>query len=109
VLTGHGVFAAFLHSIGRDATDRCYHCDDARDTADHTLRECPAWRVQRLSLVEKIGEDLSLAAVMRKMVESEEGWRAATSFAEDVMTLKEEAERERERAAAATPPLPVAP
>ena len=109
VLTGHGVFAAFLHSIGRKATDRCYHCDDARDTADHTLRECPAWRVQRLSLVEKIGEDLSLAAVMRKMVESEEGWRAATSFAEDVMTLKEEAERERERAAAATPPLPVAP
>jgi len=51
--------------------------------------------VQRRALVLVIGEDLSLAAVIRVMTQEEEEWRAVTVFCEAVMTAKEEAERER--------------
>ncbi|XP_046973632.1 uncharacterized protein LOC124540213 [Vanessa cardui] len=50
--------------------------------------------VEPLSTV--IGLDLSLPALIRKVVESEEAWAALRVFSEAVMSAKEEAERQRE-------------
>lgn len=43
LLTGHGCFSAFLCRIGKAEDDGCNHCDDGRDTAEHTLQACAAW------------------------------------------------------------------
>lgn len=97
ILTGHDCFAAFLHGIGKETTDACHHCDGGSDTAQHTFQDCPVWGEQRTLLRSAVGTDLTLATVVGKMLESEEGWRATAQFAMVVMTAKEQAERDRER------------
>jgi len=96
VLTGHGCFGEYLHRIGREVTPRCHHCDAMEDTARHTLEECPAWCEDRRVLQGVIGQDVSLPALVRAMLEGDEQWQAAVSFCEKVLRKKEAAEKERE-------------
>jgi len=96
VLSGHGCFGDYLHQIGREETAACQHCGADRDTAQHTLKECPAWDTQRRALVQVVGGDLSLPAIVSCMVGDGGSWRAVSSFCEQVMLQKEEAERVRE-------------
>ncbi|RLU18544.1 hypothetical protein DMN91_008901 [Ooceraea biroi] len=96
VLTGHGCFGEYLYRIGKEATTHCHHCGGDRDTAQHTLEECPSWAEERRVLVTEIGEDLSLPAVIKNMVGSERAWNSMASCSQ-VMRQKEAAERERER------------
>lgn len=95
ILSGHGCFGAFLCRIGREDSRRCHHCDHPEDTAQHTLKQCPAWAKEREALVEAVGADLSLSAVIPAILASREAWRAFSRFCEQVMTRKEEAERLR--------------
>ncbi|XP_041976680.1 uncharacterized protein LOC121731345 [Aricia agestis] len=100
VLTGHGCFGRYLCEIvGREETPRCHHCDEDRDTTEHTVSICPSWNGQRAALTAAIGYDTSLPALVRSMLGSNQGWRAVEDFAEHVMAAKEEAERIREREA----------
>lgn len=95
LLTGHGCFGNYLHRIGREQDARCWHCIAPVDTAQHTLMECPAWEIQREALKIEIGQDLTLPAVIRVMLQTPAAWKAFTLFAEQVLNKKEEAERER--------------
>lgn len=97
VLTGHGCFGKYLCRIaGREPTTECHHCGCDEDTAQHTLEACPAWADERCALVAVVGGDLSLAALIKSMLEEERSWEAVMSFCELVMSRKESAERERE-------------
>ena len=97
VLSDHGCFGKYLCQIaGREPTYECHHCSCAVDTAQHSLEECPAWDSQRRDLCAVVGEDLSLPALVRAMVEDERSWDAALTFCEEVISQKEAAERERE-------------
>jgi hypothetical protein len=98
VLTGQGCFGTYLCHIGREPTMQCHHCDGDRDSAQHTLEECPAWVSEREILVARIGRDLSPPAIVAAMLADEQSWRAVVSFCEAVMLQKEIAERNRERA-----------
>ncbi|XP_023289848.1 uncharacterized protein LOC111674313 [Orussus abietinus] len=96
VLSVHGCFGEYLCRIGREATARCHHCDAERDTAQHTLEVCPACEAERRVLLQEIGGDLSLPAVVGAMARDERSWEAVASFCEQVMLQKEAAERDRE-------------
>ncbi|XP_047994441.1 uncharacterized protein LOC125232725 [Leguminivora glycinivorella] len=102
LLTGHGCFGWYLcERVGREPTTACHHCDRrAVDTAQHTREECPAWDEPRAALFTVIGGDLSLPALIRHMLSSEEEWEAVTTFSVVVMTQKEAAEKVRELSAA---------
>ncbi|KAL0809197.1 hypothetical protein ABMA28_011422 [Loxostege sticticalis] len=99
LLSGHGCFGAFLCQIGREESASCHHCPCDEDTAQHTLETCPAWARERSVLVAAVGKDLSLRAVVARMLESEEKWQAVLTFCEAVVSQKEAAEREREASA----------
>ncbi|KAL0810515.1 hypothetical protein ABMA28_009072 [Loxostege sticticalis] len=99
LLSGHGCFGAFLSRIGREESASCHHCSCDEDTAQHTLETCPAWARERSVLVAAVGQDLSLRAVVARMLESEEKWQAVLTFCEAVVSQKEAAEREREASA----------
>ncbi|XP_041984091.1 uncharacterized protein LOC121736777 [Aricia agestis] len=100
VLTGHGCFGRYLCEIARrEESARCHHCTADRDTADHTILACPSWTRQRAALTAAIGPDLSLPALVQAMLSSEHHWRDVERFAEEVISIKEEAERVREREA----------
>ncbi|CAK1598874.1 unnamed protein product [Parnassius mnemosyne] len=99
IITGHGCFGDYLCKIGREATANCFHCDGQdQDSASHTLAVCPAWERERTILVNRIGRDLSLPAVVSAMLSGDSAWRAVATFCESVMTQKEASERDRERA-----------
>ncbi|XP_012285699.1 uncharacterized protein LOC105702597 [Orussus abietinus] len=98
VLSGHGCFGKYLCRIGQEATAHCHHCDAERDTAQHTLEVCPAWEGKRYVLLQVIGGDLSLPAVVGAMARDEMSREAVASFCEQVMLKKEAAERDREMA-----------
>jgi len=101
VLTGHGCFGEYLCRIKRERTTRCHYCRKERDTAQHTLAECPEWEELRRTLVGKIGPNLSLPVVATKMIGNEECWKAVASFCEQAMSQKEAAERIRRQVQAA--------
>lgn len=95
VLTGHGCFGDYLCRVGRERTAGCHHCDSDRDTAQHTLEVCPAWRGERRALVGVVGGDLTLLSIVAAMLGNKGGWRAVVSFCEAVISQKEKAEWER--------------
>lgn len=97
VLTGHGCFGEYLCRIKRERDAKCHHCEEGRDTAQHTLEFCPAWDGERRVLTRIVGEDVSPAGVIRALLGGPEKWEAVTSFCEQVMLQKEVAERDRER------------
>ncbi|XP_018377264.1 PREDICTED: uncharacterized protein LOC108770268 [Trachymyrmex cornetzi] len=103
IMTGHGVFGAYLYRIGRMNTPICLFCRAANDTAGHTLLFCPAWAEQRVGLLDIIGVDRTFRAVVRAIVRSPEAWAVFATFCEAVMRSKEEDERAREREQAAPP------
>ncbi|KMQ82520.1 reverse transcriptase [Lasius niger] len=105
ILTGHGCFANFLRRIGKRADDSCDFCGE-RDSAIHTLRECPAWDWQRIVLKRVLGlnRDFAPIDIIDTIVGNWEHWYAFSAFTEEVMREKEEEERRRERTRAATSP-----
>ncbi|XP_041989257.1 uncharacterized protein LOC121740591 [Aricia agestis] len=98
VLPGHGCFGQYImcDMARREQNTACHHCSDDRDTAQNTLLVCPAWSRQRAALQATIGTDITLPAIVRAMLDSQQSWRAVETFAEVVMSSKEEAERRRE-------------
>lgn len=97
ILTGHGCFNHYLYKIGRLTSPACSHCKGAVDTAQHTLEECPAWSVERETLMGAIGRDLSLRSVLGAALINKDNSRVFAMFCEEVMAKKEQAERERQR------------
>jgi len=98
LLTGHGCFGNYLLRIGKAATALCPHCGLDDDSSSHTLASCLEWRRDRAALIAVIGPNLTLSSVIGAIAASREAWLAFAKFAEDVMRLKEEAERAREAA-----------
>ena len=97
ILTGHGCFGEYLRKIGAEETAACHHCSADVDSAQHTLEACGAFSDQRCRLVGRIGSDLTPAALIRALLAGEEERQAVLNFCEEVMSIKEAAERERER------------
>lgn len=64
---------------------------------DHTWRDCPAWTMEREVLMAEVGADIALTSVVPRMVRNPNIWRAVATFASEIMTAKEAAERARER------------
>lgn len=97
LLTGHGLFYAYLYRIGKVETPICPLCGVEEDTTEHMLITCPRWEIERGRLQEEIGLELHLSRIIEQILESEDKWKAFHTFAESTMTQKEEDERCRER------------
>ncbi|XP_076389547.1 uncharacterized protein LOC143264776 [Megachile rotundata] len=81
-----------------ETTAACHHCREALDTAQHALEVCPAFSALRRVLIQEVGYDLSLPALVGASLASERSWKAVASFCEQVMLQKEATERVREEA-----------
>lgn len=97
VLTGDGCFGKYLQKIGAEATARCHHCEEEADTAQHTVEECQAFSEQRGALKIAIGDDLSPMELIKALIAGGTKRDAVNTFCEEVMSMKEAAEKDRER------------
>lgn len=60
ILTGHGCFGTFLFRIGKVTSSVCEHyASGEADSAEHTLRSCTAWDLERTELFNVFGVDLT--------------------------------------------------
>ncbi|VVC99331.1 unnamed protein product [Leptidea sinapis] len=90
-------FGHFLHKVAiRERTAICHMCDAGDYTAQQTLQSCDAWGRQCRDLMQIVGTDLTLPNFVKQMLGSEEAWRGAVFFCEQVMLWKELPERLRE-------------
>ena len=96
ILTGHGCFGEYLRRTGAEKTASCHHCDAELDTAQHTLAECRAFEEQRRRLIGVIGRSLTPAVIVDAILTDDTRKEAVTTFCEEVISLKEAAERDRE-------------
>ena len=49
ILTGHNYLRYFQHKIGNEPDDTCKKCDEAPETTEHFLTQCPALIMERHS------------------------------------------------------------
>lgn len=98
-MTGHGCFGKFLYRIGRRSDDSCDFCGEYNNV-NHTLRDCPAWDLDRIRLKKALvlNRDFSLSDVISSILDLEEHWLSFFAFVEKIMREKEDEERRRERA-----------
>lgn len=95
IITKHGCFGRYLNRIGKEKEPGCHHCPEEMDTAEHTLRKCPAWRKLKEEAEEELGKDLSLGILVPRILERKEAWEAFQKLCGGIMGRKEEAERKR--------------
>lgn len=97
LMTGHGCFNKYLARIRKAPNAICSHCGDQQDEDDavHTLIRCPAWNGQREKLRRSI-RPIEAGTLVTRMLANRENWLAVKELAEEVMSMKEEAERERQ-------------
>ena len=55
-LTGHGLFRAYRHKIGKVLNPSCVYCGDTNDDADHTFFQCDRWAAPRPTLEIEVGQ-----------------------------------------------------
>lgn len=93
MITDHGSFRRYLYKMNKVDSGLCLHCRRSPDTAEHTMAVCSSWHQERQDLMREVGDDLSLGAVIPKMLASTAAWEAFGSFCKKVLTKKEEVRR----------------
>lgn len=98
LFTGHGSFGSYLFKIRKVESERCPHCNEEYNDADHTIRYCNAWTLEREEMMRIIGSNnnLELRILVLRMLRNDDCWKAVETFAKKVLTRKEAAERERD-------------
>jgi hypothetical protein len=87
LLTGHGLFRAYLHKMGKVDSAACQYGDSPIDDAHHTFFVCERWAVQRRALETEVGP-ISPETLVPLMLTSLENWRRISAFAENVLKRK---------------------
>ena len=94
-LTGHGLFYAYLHKMGKTADAGCIHGDSPHDDALHTFFVCEVWSDERRALQEDLGE-ITPDNIIRLMLEGEETWAKVCAYIETILRKKKKVIDERD-------------
>lgn len=95
-LTGHGSFGTFTYRIGKTRDSLCAVCQE-QDDPEHVFYTCERWKMERIRLVQRIGDLPEIEGIIPRMVESKEVWSAVYSYVVEVMERKEKQDRESEQ------------
>lgn len=78
-LSGHGCFRWYLHRFGHAESPACTECADCDETAEHVLFECPRFEVQRSSMQEICGRDITPDNIVERMCTGVDMWDSVSS------------------------------
>lgn len=90
LLTGHGLFNAYLHRMGLVDSPLCKYCTTQDDDSNHTFFHCSRWDTERGAAREVVREALNPENLISLMISSEKKWEAIMRFAEDVLKAKKQ-------------------
>lgn len=90
LLSGHGYFRKFLHTMGKCSTPFCfYEEEEIVDDAEHTFFGCQRWSEYRSELETAIGPTTA-TDIVDKMLERPENWTAVARYVEQVLRRKKQ-------------------
>ena len=92
-LSGHGCFRSYLYRFKRSEAQSCIYCGGDRDTAEHTVFECPRWECHRINLGLEVGEVPTPDNVVNIMLRKPATWESVNSAIIKILKRKEEDER----------------
>lgn len=87
LLTGHGYFRSYLHSMGKAAGPECLYCASLKDDALHTFFTCERWRDEQASLGDDV-DWLTPDDVISYMLAREKNWTQVTCLVESILGQK---------------------
>lgn len=87
LLSGHGLFRAYLYKMGKVDGPGCVLCGSPLDDARHTFFECERWSVERSGLQQALGV-VTPDNIVRLMLRGIEEWAKVAVFAETVIRRK---------------------
>lgn len=87
MLSGHGYFLKYLHTMGKVDTPVCIYNDDCIDDVEHTIFRCERWRMQR-NLVEERTGNVTPENIIEVMMRNEGNWTLIGSYVREVLRAK---------------------
>lgn len=98
MLTRHGCFGQYLWQMQKRASSECLDCGEGySDVPGHTLFECAAWQMQRITFRENFGTERTLRDIIGAITAGKEKWQEFARYVGEIIRLKIWAERARER------------
>ena len=88
-----GYFQAYLHKYKIVVDGRCKFCEEASDTAKHTLFCCPRWAAARKDAAEALRSPVAPENFARLMLRDEESWNVLSTLVNHIMKDKLDEER----------------
>ena len=88
LLTGHGSFRSYLSRIGKADSENCHYCQDP-DNPGHAVFECERWSSSRRETEAAVGEELTPANIIGKMLDRETNWTVIHQFVKRTLARKE--------------------
>ena len=89
MLTGHGLFCAYLHRMGKVGSPQCRYCGAQKDDALHTFFHCGRWVLERGRIDEALGQ-ISPDNIVGVMLQCERNWTMVAGFVQDVLLKKKQ-------------------
>ena len=91
-LTGHGNFAAKLHSLGLRDSPNC-SCGEGMDDPEHAIYKCTRWNEQRTRLVQTLTEEgFAWPCEPDVFTRTRKSYSALRRFAKETLKVKEDIE-----------------
>lgn len=90
-LSGHGNFNKYLWEKRRRDTAECRYCRED-DDVEHTLFECPRWRVIREEHKERTALQFDISYVQNKLISKKEEWIEMYKTIRKILETKEKEE-----------------
>ena len=89
MLTGHGLFCAYLHRMGKVGSPQCRYCGAPKDDALHTFFHCGRWVLERRCIEELLGQ-ISSDNIVGVILQCEMNWMMVAGFDQDVLLEKKQ-------------------
>ncbi|XP_046145762.1 uncharacterized protein LOC123989125 [Osmia bicornis bicornis] len=91
-LSGHGYFRAYLFRMGKATPPMCgYGCQDAGDSAEHTLFRCGRWAAERNALQQEVGP-ITPDNIVGVMLQTLQTWSAVANYVRRLLQRKKKEE-----------------
>ncbi|CAH2233980.1 jg20059 [Pararge aegeria aegeria] len=94
VLSGHGVFNTYLHTIGKAISDECPYCGE-NDTPQHAIFECRMFERERNMTLGK-GSKLTPKNFIPRMLANKDEWEKVAKLVKLIMKTREDDEWDRQ-------------
>ncbi|XP_076287329.1 uncharacterized protein LOC143212414 [Lasioglossum baleicum] len=99
VLTGHDIFAKYLHRINKCKFDQCWYGCNVTDSSSHTILYCKQWNDIRDAFCKthNVKQPYTIKSFSEVIHKSDNAWKDFQNICHIIIKEKQQTENERQR------------